>query len=300
MTPTADMTRHPDVSEISDLTEGLLSPAQSAEVGQHLDGCEPCADVRASLEEIRGLLGALPGVPEMPEDVVSRIDAALATEAPLDSAAPDPSAHVSRETSPTAQQSETKPGDRPAGHARGTTGPGRGHRGRRRRTTVLGAIFGVAAVGLSVLVVQSQSGGDNRTSAQDVATTSSAGDEGHYSASTLRSRVKALVSTTPPQGETKSNRGRTPQERTPSIASAEPRVARSPSVPACVQLGTERTDAPIAVEQGVYQGIDAYLLVLPDLTDLQRVHAFVIDAACVSETPSSPGKVLLTDSFPLG
>ncbi|MFF0446113.1 anti-sigma factor family protein [Streptomyces sp. NPDC004609] len=292
------MTQHPDVSEISALTEGLLSPDQSAEVAQHLDDCELCADVRASLEEIRGLLGTLPGVPEMPEDVVGRIDAALAAEALPGSTASDRSTHVSRETTPTAQQGETKPGDRPAGHSRGTTGPGRSRQGRRRRTTVLGAIIGVAAVGMSVLVLQSQSGEDDRTS-QDVATASSAGNDGDFSASTLRSRVKALVSTTPPQAEIKSDRGRTPRERSPSFAPATPKTARL-SVPPCVQLGTDRTDAPIAVEQGVYQNIDAYLLVLPDPADLQRVHAFVIDAACVSEAPTSAGKVLLADTFPLG
>ncbi len=37
MTSTADMTQHPDVSEISDLTEGLLSPSRSADLRQHLD-----------------------------------------------------------------------------------------------------------------------------------------------------------------------------------------------------------------------------------------------------------------------
>lgn len=61
MTTTTGTTEHPDVSEISDLTEGLLSPTRSVEVRAHLDGCSLCADVYESLEEIRGLLGSLPG-----------------------------------------------------------------------------------------------------------------------------------------------------------------------------------------------------------------------------------------------
>lgn len=60
MTSTADTEQHPDVSEISDLTDGLLSPSRTAEVREHLDSCALCADVHASLEEIRGLLGTLP------------------------------------------------------------------------------------------------------------------------------------------------------------------------------------------------------------------------------------------------
>ena len=55
MTSTTDTAGHPDVAEISDLTEGLLTTARTADVRRHLDECELCADVHASLEEIRGL-----------------------------------------------------------------------------------------------------------------------------------------------------------------------------------------------------------------------------------------------------
>ncbi|MFE4645751.1 anti-sigma factor family protein, partial [Streptomyces sp. NPDC056730] len=99
MTSTTDTAQHPDVSEISDLAEGLLSPSRSAAVRSHLDGCALCADVHDSLEEIRGLLGTLPGPPRMPADVAERIDAALAAEALLDATAPDENGDVSRETS---------------------------------------------------------------------------------------------------------------------------------------------------------------------------------------------------------
>ena len=164
MTSTTDTAGHPDVAEISDLTEGLLPPSRTADVRRHLDECELCADVHASLEEIRGLLGTLPGPPRMPADVAGRIDAALAAEALLNATAPDAvdaptlvepvpspsddtddeprSPHVSRETSATA--------DRPAGRARtSTTGPGRKEpeAGRAPRAVVLGAVFTAAALG---------------------------------------------------------------------------------------------------------------------------------------------------------
>ncbi|MGW1135967.1 zf-HC2 domain-containing protein, partial [Streptomyces zhihengii] len=88
MTSSTDADRHPDVSEISDLTEGLLPPSRAAELRRHLDDCPLCADVHASLEEIRGLLGTLPGAGRMPADVAGRIDAALAAEALLSATAP--------------------------------------------------------------------------------------------------------------------------------------------------------------------------------------------------------------------
>ncbi|NEC16498.1 hypothetical protein G3I34_30370 [Streptomyces sp. SID8014] len=80
---------HPDVAEISDLAEGLLAPPRSGEVRSHLDACALCADVRSSLEEIRGLLGTLPGPIRMPADVAGRIDAALAAEALLGTMEPE-------------------------------------------------------------------------------------------------------------------------------------------------------------------------------------------------------------------
>ncbi|MFD5345280.1 anti-sigma factor family protein, partial [Streptomyces anulatus] len=80
MTSTADTAQHPEVSEISDLTEGLLSPSRAAEVQQHVAGCDLCSEVRDSLEEIRDLLGTMPTPEPMPEDIAARIDAALAAE----------------------------------------------------------------------------------------------------------------------------------------------------------------------------------------------------------------------------
>ncbi|MFD5642957.1 hypothetical protein ACFWIP_14515, partial [Streptomyces anulatus] len=80
MTSTADTAQHPEVSEISDLTEGLLSPSRATEVQQHIAGCGLCSEVRESLEEIRDLLGTMPTPEPMPEDIAARIDAALAAE----------------------------------------------------------------------------------------------------------------------------------------------------------------------------------------------------------------------------
>lgn len=92
-----DTDDHPDVADISALSEGLLPPARSSEVRTHLSDCPLCADVLASLEEIRDALGTLPGPPRMPADVAGRIDAALAAEAMLDADGQNGSL-VSRET----------------------------------------------------------------------------------------------------------------------------------------------------------------------------------------------------------
>ncbi|WP_327324766.1 zf-HC2 domain-containing protein [Streptomyces sp. NBC_01210] len=298
MTSTADTTQHPDVSEISDLTEGLLSLERTADVRQHLDGCPLCADVRTSLEEIRGLLGTLPGAHRMPADITGRIDAALAAEALLDATAPAEAVDVSRETAPIAQQADVTPTDRPAGRPRAATGPGRSRRTRRRRTAVLGAIFSAAAVGVSVLLLQSlQSTGDNSADSakKEASVSSTAGGTQDFSESGLQGRVQALVATSLGQGEPRIEKG-------PSIDSqsnpVSPKSKPDVTVPPCIQKGTGRTDAPIAFERGQYEGSNAYLVVLPHSTDSGQVQAYVIDAACVDTAPAPTGKLLLTTAYP--
>ncbi|MCX2922229.1 anti-sigma factor family protein [Streptomyces sp. NEAU-W12] len=300
MTSTTDMTEHPGVEEISDLTEGLLSPARDTTVRRHLDECELCADVRASLEEIRGLLGTMPGPPRMPAETTSRIDAALAAEALLHATVPEPQditepadtspalsdadrAHVSRETAASA--------DRPAGRPRpSTTGPGRKgrmHRGRRR-AAVLGTVFTVAVLGLGTVFLSSQNedpGGGQQTTATDT-----------LSEGKLEKRVSDLLA----QGQMKTGSPNSPQtfglESAPGSATS-PRVLKS-AVPECVRKGIGREDAALATEEGTYEGREVLLVVLPDPSDDTRVTAYIVDASCVSHPSSaSAAKVLLKHSY---
>ncbi|NUK01273.1 anti-sigma factor family protein [Streptomyces lunaelactis] len=294
MTSTTDTTQHPDVSEISDLTEGLLSPARTAEVRQHLDGCPLCADVRTSLDEIRGLLGTLPGAHRMPADFAGRIDAALAAEALLDATAPEETAHVSRETTPVTQQTETTPADRPAGRPRAATGPGRNHRTRRRRAVVLGAVFSAAAVGISVLFLQGpQSTGGDASATKDSASSAEGGTQ-DFSQSGIEGRVQALIAPALTQHQDM-EKGTSSDTRSAPVS---PKRMPGVTVPPCIQKGTGRTDTPIAFERGQYKGDSAYLVVLPHSTDGAQVQAYVVDAACVETAPASTGKLLLTNAYP--
>ncbi|MFI7499418.1 anti-sigma factor family protein [Streptomyces sp. NPDC049687] len=308
MTSTTDTTGHPDVAEISDLTEGLLTPSRSADVRRHLDSCDLCAEVHASLEEIRGLLGTLPGPPRMPDDVAHRIDAALTTEALLSATASgneptskapespqaspvlagDPDADapgVSRET-PTAIH-------RPSGHARtATTGPGRKDgkgrkRGGRRRVAVLGAVFGAAALGLGGVLVSSltDSGGPG-TSAHGQSTAADT-----FSQGTLEEQVGVLLD--------KAQGSKAPNSMgiNGDTASPRPRVFQQPTVPPCVQKGIGRSDAALATEEGRYQGTDALLVLLPDASDSTKVDAYLMDRTCVGHPSAGAAKILLKNSY---
>jgi len=336
VTSTTDTAGHPDVEEISDLTEGLLPPSRTADLRRHLDDCSLCTDVYDSLEEIRGLLGSLPGPPPMPADIAGRIDAALAAEALLFSAAADepgdesadepstassgaaglsitsPSAaelaaaalsesdreRVSRETSPSGVPVS---GERPSGHGRAATGPGRTSRGRRprRRALVVGGVLAVAALSLGGILLQSLND-DSSTG-----TTTTAQKQSSLAKEKLPKQVEELLAQNVGEQSTEKNTKR------PWGATGEDDSSSAPpptelnktlrgnvvKIPDCVNQGIDRTEAPIAAKKGTYDGKSAYLVVLPNASDSTKVSAYVVDATCEKQSSASPGKVLLTQTY---
>ncbi|MET7370766.1 hypothetical protein ABZS61_33865 [Streptomyces sp. NPDC005566] len=301
MTSTADTTQHPEIEEISDLTEGLLSPSRTADVRRHIDACPQCGDIHASLEEIRSLLGTLPADQRMPEDIAARIDAALASEGLAQAeASSGASGPVSRETYE--QPAEPAVGDRPSGRPRGATGPGRRPARRRRRTVILGTAFGAAVVGMGVFLLQSVQPAQNSADTSSSAAKKSPRD---FSVDTLEGQVDELLgeadaSKTAESGETRPSVDTKSSPQNMSPDSATPRnPLRTPvvDVPPCVQRGTGRNAPALAVEQGSYQGTAAFLVVLPHASDSSRVQAYVVDAACVETAPATKGQLLLTHSY---
>ncbi|KUN83887.1 hypothetical protein AQJ66_17125 [Streptomyces bungoensis] len=286
MTSMTDMAGHPDVAEISDLTEGLLPPDRSTDVRRHLDACEPCAEVFASLEEIRELLGAVPAPERMPADVADRIDSALAAEAHRE----DGGEHVSRETS--------MPSDRPAGRPPAATGPGRkgSERGRRRRRVALGVVLTAAVLGTGSLLLQSFGGTGTGTH------TKPALSAGPFSGVSVHNQVKDLLATK--RGTQRGTDGQRPrsgvksEENSPeSPQSANTLIQTLPPVPDCVRKAITSRGDVLGAKPGTYAGRSAYLVVLPDAGDSTRVTAYVVDATCVGRQSSSLGKVLLKQSF---
>lgn len=314
MSTTTGTIRHPDVSEISELSEGLLSPARTAEVRSHLDDCALCADVRASLDEIRALLGTLPGPARMPADISGRIDAALAAEALLDSTTPAGPARrsgASGEEADTGVSRETPPGPpigtgalRPSGHPAGPTGPGR--RRARRRIAIAGGLLAACAVGvLLVNLISGPQHGQDTSARGDVASAQARSGEHAYTAQGLRGSVRELLTTAAPQKTEPQKKEPGEQNRTlgldtgsPAAPELAPGDREAPGVPACVQEATGRTEGPLAFERGTYEGSDVFLLVLPHPGDPASVDAYLVGSACVA-TPGAPaGKPLLTSTYP--
>ncbi|MFD8619872.1 anti-sigma factor family protein [Streptomyces sp. NPDC059513] len=330
MTSTTDRDQHPEVSEISDLTEGLLSASRADEIRDHLDRCTLCSEVRDSLEEIRGLLGDLPAPEPMPDDIAARIDAALGAEARTDASdgeaadgpratAVPPDGDVSRETLSVSRETETtetagaapvtaRTGSaqkRPAGRPQGSTGPGRSRARRRGRAAFLGTACGAALIGLSVLFLQNLPSSQDSATSADLPAAASEDGTHSYARSTLETKVQELLaggaSTEDFHGQKQSPSGderAVPEAETPSAtASRNPLSAPVVAVPPCVQQATGRTTPALAVDEGTYQGKDAFLVVLPHPSDPTRVQAYVVAASCVDTTPGGTGRLLLTEAY---
>ncbi|MFH9401689.1 anti-sigma factor family protein [Streptomyces sp. NPDC017638] len=302
MTSTTETAGHPDVAEISDLTEGLLAPDRDRDVRRHLDGCASCADVYASLEEIRGLLGSLPAPERMPDDVTARLDAALAAETPPAAGTEDTASHVSRETSPAAHQPAERPvdpaADRPAGRPRAATGPGRKGtgRGRRRGRFVLGAVLTAAVLGTGGLIVASLSDNTGHPSAHGTPTASA----GTFSGDSVEHQVRSLLTAgkSLPQGDD-GHRER-PGDGSHSSGSVEgpnTLLQTAVPVPACVRQALRPSTDVLGAKTGTYAGRAAYLVVVTDVHDSERVTAYVVDASCVQRRRASAGAVLLRQSL---
>ncbi|GGZ10501.1 hypothetical protein GCM10010300_63200 [Streptomyces olivaceoviridis] len=309
MTSTTDTAGHPDVTEISDLTEGLLPPDRSTDIRSHLDACEACADVYTSLEEIRGLLGSVPAPERMPDDVVERIDAALAAKAPLNAGGEDVAGDVSRETSPltappgahpavhSTVPATDHPADRPAGRPRAGTGPGRkgSQHGRRRGRLVLGAVLTAAVLGAGGLVVKSLGDTTDHTTAHGTPTASAA----TFSGDSVQNQVHALLTT---------KRSLLPDSAKPRLegdgGSDTPGSTEGPNtllqttvpVPDCVRQALNQSADVLGAKTGTYAGKPAYLVVVADTHDSKQVTAYVVDAACVHQQTASAGTVLLKQS----
>ncbi|SEN43159.1 anti-sigma factor family protein [Actinacidiphila rubida] len=305
---TTGMDPHPEVSEISDFSEGLVGTDRGRAIRAHLDTCELCRDVLRSLEEIRGLLGTLPGPQRMPADIAGRIDAALAAEALLDatlphvpretsaepSAAPERGMSVPRETGKDVpRETSTSPG----GHPGGTTGPGRGGRPgerspSRRRRGLLAVAGAVGAALLGGVIYTAASGTGSAGSSLDSARQTSAAGS---TTAAVGSQVRELLAGPHHSTTKQSPGGNTPMLQPNSTGSVTQPDGATVPVPSCVLKATHRSQPPLAAERELFQGTPSYLVVLPHPNDASRVDAFVLNASC---TVSSPGAVLFQGTYP--
>lgn len=323
MTSATDTNEHPEVEEISALTEGILTADRSAAVRGHLVGCPPCAEVRRSLEEVRALLGGLPGPGPMPAGIAARIDAALAAEVAVGESTPSPAQqadlarqggqHVSGRPapgrpgpdrpgashrspqSPESERTAAQPHARPVArtdvsretsHApRHPAGPATAGPGRdrRRRRWTRALITACSAAILAGGTFAVLSHASKGSGSPVAAATQPA----TFSGVGLSLRVHQLLLSASPQAGARTGAG-------------GPMHLDIAGLPLCVLQATHRDEQPLATAQGRYGDRDAYLLVLPHPADPGSVDAYVVDASCTAAQPPVPGRLLAQATYRRG
>lgn len=141
---------------------------------------------------------------------------------------------------------------------------------------ILGTACGAALIGMSVLFLQNLSSSQNASDASaDRAVSASESGAHSYSQDTLEAEVQGLLAggaSTEKYDEQKqspsTDERAVPEAETPdTTTSRNPLSAPAVDVPPCVQQATGRTTPALALDEGTYQGTDAFLVVLPHPSD---------------------------------
>ncbi|MFL4905555.1 hypothetical protein ACJ6WF_20885 [Streptomyces sp. MMS24-I2-30] len=161
----------------------------------------------------------------------------------------------------------------------------------------MGAVLTAAVLGAGSLFLRSF--GTDKAPVTPYAQQTTAADT--FSGGNLGNQVAGLLAAHQAQPGPDTQEPRISTEAVPqtpnAVKSAGTLLQTSAPVPDCVREGINGSGDILAAKKGIYDGKDAYLVVLPDAGDSARVTAYVIDAACIGREPVSPGTVLWKQSF---
>jgi hypothetical protein len=287
----------PDV--LADLQAGLLHDRAERAAREHLALCPVCQGDLEVLATIPDRLAAAGSVEQIPADVASRLDAALAAAA---SAPPDIAATPT--VVPIDGATATRRRDRPSP--------------RGLRLLQAAAVL-VVVLGLGALAVSAIHGGGNGSGAQTAGAADSAGGKSKpqaafpvttsgrdWTASTLTAAVPRLVagslspviargplagdalkSTAGSASATPAPSGSGTAAEAPQFAAnnnAAGRLAGGNALAECIATLVPGGATPLAVDLSTYQGKPAAVILLPGLAGPDRVDIWVVPPDCSSAT----------------
>ena len=283
-----DQPRHPDTPEsndpaghlstetIADLQEGLLGDEPARRARSHLQGCLVCAAGDRALSDVPLLLAAAGDAGPMPEDVIERVDAALAAEPAVRPGAATVAAL--------------------ADHARVPRAP------LSMRLLQAAAVIVLLLAGTGIAVSAWNGGSDTSTSADSSGGAAGQGAPEAASAypvtasgrnwdeESVLAAVPQLVSgafTPPTAASPGSDAGSDAgsDDRARELASAPAgRLADGPALAECVGRLNLGPVTPLSVDLAQWRGSPAGVIVLPTPDDPATVDVFVVEPSCPEGT----------------
>jgi hypothetical protein len=289
-TPHTSHTPHLDVDTLADLQEGLLDPDRATAVAAHLTECGECRATRAPRDDILVLLRDQvgDGAETAPEDVVRRLDEALADAGPsVATASTTVTALPTRQPTPM-----------------GTRG--------LQAAAVFVLLAAVAALGYGGIkaIGGGSSGADTaagsagggkaaRESAGDLSTYRVSNSGRDYTEASLKAAVPDLLAgTLPPVSKRLFDAANSPDAAaqgspTPSASGSSAAGARAPSsgrllngaaLASCVANLADGPVTPLAVDLGSFEKKSATIIVLPVPNDPKHVDVFAVAPDCPTGT----------------
>jgi len=126
-----------------------------------------------------------------------------------------------------------------------------------------------------------------------VASSDSVKQGGGSSSTVVGDQVRQLLAGTTAGAKTSPGADNSPMLDNHSFSAATGPTSPA-ALPSCVLKATQRTQTPLASEHELFQGIPAYLVVLPHPGDDSLVDAFVVNASC---TAANAGAVLFQSTY---
>ena len=287
MTDQTDQTSHPSADTLADLDAGLLDPAAEREARQHMVGCDRCRADLAALQAVPGRLAAVADAGPVPDDVVHRLDAALAAVA-----AEPASTAVTRTVTPLRAPEQHSP------------------RGMRVLQVAAVVVLLLAGGALGVSALRGGSSGSADSTAADSAGGSSATGPkaalGSYpltasgtdwTAASLASAAPQLAAGTlaptvapssaaledgaPAAGDSTESPGDV--AAAPGLASLPTgRLAGGTALAGCVAALADGPVTPLAVDLAQFKGQPAAVILLPGLAGADKMDIWVVGPDCTA------------------
>lgn len=269
---------HPDDATLSGLDAEVFDEATASQLRAHVDSCAQCSATLRSVADVRQQLAALPA-PRMPQSVARRLEEAIRGEQRVRATASLPTPRPPTQSTP-AHGTPTQPPP-PAIPTQGNVRSMEAARARKSRTTrwMSAVAAGVVVLAAGSFAIVNAVNDDDKTGTLGIAPGDKNGEEPdgnppgpelvpQFSESTMPDNVSAIIKQAPVTADNSEVAGK---------------MANPAARNGCASKLVNDGRSPIAVQEGTYDGDEAYAFVFPDEADDSLVDVWVVSPSCSTD-----------------